>query len=449
MEFLRQLAGMVTGPGAMAEDPVEAFKLYAPPGLFSEFTPEEQAAYGRQIQEQQRYINADLRPKFSDVQKNLLDALQAKQGLEAVRAIGTELSSALGSDGNAPAPVSKADQYRRAGDLFAVRGMGDKAKQYYEIADKLDPEWNTPQDEEEGGKPVRVQYNRRGERRVVQGASPIETFPAPTFLSQGGQSQAVQVGSRGTVRPVTGFAPPPPDAPGDVREALIVLGIPTNTDLSKLTPAQRTAIGDYLNQARVYKQPKVAVDLSDPTAVTRAVLEVRRAFDVANKEAGDPEIASRFQSIQAALAEANAGNPQADGAIIYNFAKILDPAAAVQEGDKKTILGVRNIPEQIRGIFNKYANGQTLTANERANLYRVAVAMIQRRAEAADARAIEYQGYARALGAKDNNFVSPYSGIKFESFMRNSGDRPAPEQSPFINPPGTNRRPIEWYFDKR
>lgn len=445
MEFLRQLAGMVTGPGAMADDPVEAFKLYAPPSLFSEFTPEEQAAYGKQIQSQQRYVNADLRPKFTDVQKSILDALQAKQSAEAVRGIGAELSSLLGADPGASPPISKADQYRRAGDSFAIRGFGDKAKQYYEIADKLEPTWNAPVDESVDGKPARVQYNNRGARQVVQGASPLETFSGPTTLSQNGEDRTVQAGNLGSVRPVAGYSPSLPEIPSDVREALITLGIPLNTNLSKLSSAQREQIAAYIDRARATRQPRMSVDLSDPTAVTKAVLGVRRDLDVANKEAGDPEIASRFQAIQAAMTESGLGNPQADGAIIYNFAKILDPAAAVQEGDKKTLLGVRNVSEQIRGIFERYANGQTLTPNERANLYRVAVAMVQKRAESAERRANEYRGYAASLGAKDDvlkYFASPYRGIQFQSVMKNSGEpQPALE-----NPPGLNRRPVEWYF---
>lgn len=443
MEFLRQLAGMVTGPGAMADDPVEAFKLYAPPSLFSEFTPEEQAAYGKQIQSQQRYVNADLRPKFTDVQRNILDALQAKQSAEAVRGIGAELSSSLGADPGASTPISRADQYRRAGDSFAIRGLGDKAKQYYEIADKLEPTWNAPVDESVDGKPGRVQYNNRGGRQVVKGASPLETFTGPTTLSQNGENTTVQAGNLGSVRPVAGYSPSLPEIPSDVREALITLGIPLNTNLSKLSSAQREQIAAYVDRARATRQPRMSVDLSDGTAVAKAQMDVLRAFDVANKEAGDPEIASRFQSMQAAIGEANRGNPQADGAIIYSVAKILDPAAAVQEGDKKTVLGARNMTEQVRGVFEKWVNGGSLTPNERANLYRVAAGIVQKRSEVAAQRVKQYQGFATSLGGKTDLIVNPYGSIQFDSVMRDSGNQTQPALD---NPPGLNRRPVEWYF---
>jgi hypothetical protein len=173
--FVDVLKNTFFGPGAF-EDPQEAFKMYAPPGLLDVFTPEQQIAYGRQIQSQMRNINADTRPQFANVQKSIVDAAKEKRGLELSRELQTELGTAFGrpspsaaapdaTPGAAPAPVvqpiapganapmagqppapaqgnprrARAQQYLQAAQVFAARGDGEQAKRYIDIAMQLNP----------------------------------------------------------------------------------------------------------------------------------------------------------------------------------------------------------------------------------------------------------------------------------------------------------------------
>lgn len=99
--ILRGIGGLLTGPGAMERDPTEAFRLYAPPNLLDAFTPEQQALYGRQIQEQQRFINANLRPSFSDVQSQITQAAQTGAGLQQQQQTQGQLANIFGG---APMP---------------------------------------------------------------------------------------------------------------------------------------------------------------------------------------------------------------------------------------------------------------------------------------------------------------------------------------------------------
>jgi hypothetical protein len=73
------IAGRALGPGAMEQDPREVFRMYAPPNLLDVFTPEEQEAYGSQIRERQRKINADLRPSYESVQQQIMKAAALQQ----------------------------------------------------------------------------------------------------------------------------------------------------------------------------------------------------------------------------------------------------------------------------------------------------------------------------------------------------------------------------------
>ena len=126
--------------------------------------------------------------------------------------------------------------------------------------------------------------------------------------------------------------------------------------------------------------PKVAVDLKDPTAVAKAQSDVVKDWRGVVKDTGAMEVADRFKAAKSAVAEANSGNKAADGALIYAIGKIYDPSGAVQEGDKKTILGNRSIPQSIQAYAQRALNGQELLPQERAGLLAVAGKVVEAKA---------------------------------------------------------------------
>jgi hypothetical protein len=253
MDFLKAIASKLAGPGAY-DEPVDTFKLYAPPSLWDAYTPEQQAAYGRQIQSQQRSINADYRPKYQDVQKGIAEDYANRAGMEATAAMRAELLKAMPGEQAAPgvaggpaaqAPsqnVINANTYRRAGDVYARMGQPDKANQYFEAADKLDPR---------------------------------ETYSAPTAaVDASGSPVFVQPGNLGTMRTVQGYGPVPPKAaetPTSVREAMIYLGIPPNTDPNTLTPEQRKQLKDVASRPNFQGVPTEGGGLSVLNTLTGEV----------------------------------------------------------------------------------------------------------------------------------------------------------------------------------
>ena len=230
MDFLKAIASRFTGPGSY-DDPVEAFKQYAPPSLWDAYTPEQQAAYGQQIQSQQRNLNANLRPKFQDVQKGIADDYANRAAMEATAAMQGEIAGVMSGEQVAPGvsggpamqvPSQNAIQarkYRLAGDVYARRGQPKMANEYFEAANKLDPR---------------------------------ETYSSPTSaIDADGNPVLLQPGSFGTMRPVQGFGPVPPkpaETPTSVREAMIYLGIPPDTDPRTLTADQRKQIRDVASR---------------------------------------------------------------------------------------------------------------------------------------------------------------------------------------------------------
>ncbi len=82
MDILKTLGGLFMGAGAMEDDPQKVFQMYAPPGMESLLTPEQQSAYGEQIRQQMRRINADYRPTYSQIQNGLIQGMSQQMELQ-------------------------------------------------------------------------------------------------------------------------------------------------------------------------------------------------------------------------------------------------------------------------------------------------------------------------------------------------------------------------------
>jgi len=164
---------------------------------------------------------------------------------------------------------------------------------------------------------------------------------------------------------------------------------------------------DFELAKRAAGAPKVAVDLKDPTAVAKAQSDVIKDWRGVVKDVGAMEVADRFKAAQAAVQEANAGNKTADGALIYAIGKIYDPSGAVQEGDKKTILGNRSIPQSIQAYAQRALNGQELLPQERAGLLAVAGKLVESKARNLEAQKAPYTSISQQLGGNGSLLLNP------------------------------------------
>jgi hypothetical protein len=161
---------------------------------------------------------------------------------------------------------------------------------------------------------------------------------------------------------------------------------------------------DFEIAKRTASAPKLAVDLKDPTAVAKAQSDVLKDWRNVVKDTGAMEVADRFKAAKSAVAEANAGNKTADGALIYAIGKIYDPSGAVQEGDKKTILGNRSIPQSIQAYAQRALNGQELLPQERAGLLAVAGKLVEAKANNLEVQKAPYSSISQQLGG--NGFIT-------------------------------------------
>ena len=155
------------------------------------------------------------------------------------------------------------------------------------------------------------------------------------------------------------------------------------------------------------KAPKFAVDLKDPTAVAKAQADVVKDWRGVVKDTGAMEVADRFKAAKSAVAQGNAGNKAADGALIYAIGKIYDPSGAVQEGDKATILGNRSIPDSIKAYAQKAFSGQDLLPSERNGLLAVASQIVQSKAQNLEAQKSPYTSISKQLGGSGDLLLNP------------------------------------------
>ena len=193
---------------------------------------------------------------------------------------------------------------------------------------------------------------------------------------------------------------------GDVREAMQVLGI--MKPVTDLNAMDRKQIQGYIDRKDALKAPKVAVDLKDPTAVAKASLDVMNKWENVLKDSGSVEVANRYRALQSAVSQAQQGNANADGAIIYNVGKIYDPSGAVQEGDKATILGNRSIPEQVKAYAQRVFKGGALTTAERENLLTIAENIAKERQSQLAPQRQNYQRLTTQLGGDIANITDPF-----------------------------------------
>ena len=183
--------------------------------------------------------------------------------------------------------------------------------------------------------------------------------------------------------------------------------------------AQGLAPGNYQISTKTGKispigGEKVAIDMRDPTAVGKEVRAIAADFTKELKDRGLTEVADRYRALDTSVRSALGGNRLAQGAIIYNIAKIYDPSGAVQEGDKATVLGNRSIPDGIRAIAERVLNGGDMAPQEITDLYTNVTKIVQDKAALVDPIMRNYAADIEALSpGRSSRLVSPFAGINF------------------------------------
>jgi hypothetical protein len=200
------------------------------------------------------------------------------------------------------------------------------------------------------------------------------------------------------------------DIAGDVKEARQVLGI--MTPVNEMTMTERALVKAYIDRKDAGKAPKVAIDLNDKTAVNKQQLATVNQWQSTLKDTGDTTVAGRASAFYDAYGKAKSGNTSADGALIYNIAKVYDQTGAVQQGDVNTIIGNRSIPTNIQLAAQKLQKGGTFTPKEREDLKLIVDGIVSERKKALEPTINVYRGLNTELGGKPEAIINPYDTLR-------------------------------------
>lgn len=176
-----------------------------------------------------------------------------------------------------------------------------------------------------------------------------------------------------------------------------------------LTSEEAALVNKQVNALELSKAPKINVDVRDPTAVAKASLETMNKWEGFLKASGDIETANRYSNLQSSIDLARKGNPNADGASLYNLAKIYDPSGAVQEGDKKSILGNASIPDRVKLLAQQFYSGGSFTPQQRTNMLAIAKEIRDQRNTQLERYRKEYVNVITKFGGSPESIFNPYS----------------------------------------
>ncbi len=157
--------------------------------------------------------------------------------------------------------------------------------------------------------------------------------------------------------------------------------------------------------------PKLAVNTADPTAVTKAAMDVADKFNALTKS--DREIRTRYDQLISAYKNPGLGGT-GDAAMIYHVAKILDPEGAVREGDVAMIAGAKTYPDQLRAIANRFISNGKLLPGERDQLMSLGFQVVAGKQKTLDATTKQYRNYSKNFNVQnpEEEIRNPYSDFE-------------------------------------
>ena len=103
---------------------------------------------------------------------------------------------------------------------------------------------------------------------------------------------------------------------------------------------------------------------TDPTKMNKSIMDFRKEFTGLKPVKDFSDISFSFSRV---ISSATDPSPAGDLALIFNFMKVLDPGSVVREGEFATAQNAANVPERVRGLYNRIRKGTRLTETQRAD----------------------------------------------------------------------------------
>lgn len=201
------------------------------------------------------------------------------------------------------------------------------------------------------------------------------------------------------------------DVAGPVKEAIQVLGIKDDKGRLKnpdqFTQEDLTRVDTYINRKTLASAPKMQVNASDPSAIAKAQADNVKDYNALIK--GSREVANRYSAM--VEAHKDKANPATDSTLVYGLAKIYDPAGAVQQGDLKTIVGNKSIPQTVVAAAQSLSRGGTLTEKQRDDLMSTAHNIVTQQKKNIQTDVDTYKSFSKAFNADPDQIKNPFDNL--------------------------------------
>jgi hypothetical protein len=395
------LLGMSPEDIKRARDDAQAQALYSLAGrLFQGGNTGQSIAQGLQMGQQayKQALQGQLQDRLQTSQ--LQDALQKRQEAEAAKLRQAQVQKLLGQavrPGMAAVPAQMVEEDGRYMGETPAMAARPASFDIQSIAPQL---MATPEGRTELSNLLKTQEMMQPKMTTLK---PEEQLG----YMRDGQFVTVAQGAPKTFAPELIKVPKLTGKEGNA--ALMLFG---TDDVNKLREIPG-AVDKIRNEATIQrKAEQPQINLSDPTAVQTQQLKTINQWEGLLKDGGDAVTASRAGAFYNALDLARKGNVNADGALIYNLAKVYDPSGAVQQGDVDTIIGNRSIPTQVQLLAQKIKAGGTFTPKERNNMKAIIDGMVAERKKAIEPSLNTYRKINKNLGGDDAAIYNPYEQIK-------------------------------------
>jgi hypothetical protein len=248
-----------------------------------------------------------------------------------------------------------------------------------------------------------------GRKTLAELVATQKAMTGETFKLGEGETQYQRDFITGDVKSVASGAPKVAKLTG--KEGNVALMFYGTDDVAKLRGIPNAIDKIRLEATVQRKAEQPQINLNDPTAVQTQQLKTLSQWENALKDSGATETAMRAQGFYKAYEQAKKGNSNADGALIYNVAKVYDPAGAVQAGDVSTVIGVPSMPEVIKKAAQKLTTGGSLTPKERENMKKLIDDVVDERRRMVEPSLNTYRKINRGLGGTDDLIVNPYDSV--------------------------------------
>jgi hypothetical protein len=255
----------------------------------------------------------------------------------------------------------------------------------------------------------KLMATKEGRSALADLVTAQKAMAGETFKLGEGETQYQRDFITGEIKPVASGSPKVAKLTG--KESNVALMLYGTDDVAKLRniPNAVDKIRVEATTQRKAEQPQI--NLNDPTAVQTQQLKTLNQWEGLLKDSGATETAMRAQGFYKAYEQAKKGNSNADGALIYNVAKVYDPAGAVQAGDVSTVIGVPSMPEVIKKAAQKLTTGGSLTPKERENMKKLIDDIVDERRRMVEPSLNTYRKINRGLGGTDDLIVNPYDAV--------------------------------------